>query len=48
MQSGPQPQLPMTTPLQRSEEDIMEIARRFREIKKVEFILADPGIPSET
>ena len=35
---GPQPQLPMTAALQRSEEDIME----------VEYNLADAGIPSET
>ncbi len=48
MQGGPQPQLPLTTALRRSEEDIMEIVRRFREIKKVEFDLADAGIPSET
>jgi hypothetical protein len=48
MQGGPQPQLPMTTALQRSEEDIMEIVRRVREIKKVELDLADAAIPSET
>ena len=47
MQGGPQPQLPMTTALQRSEEDIMKIVRRFRQIKKLEFDLADAGIPSE-
>ena len=38
MQGGSQPQLPMTTALQRSEEDIME----------AEYNLADAGIPSET
>jgi hypothetical protein len=38
----------MTTALQRSEEDIMEIVRRVREIKKVELDLADAAIPSET
>ena len=48
MQGGSQPQLPMSTALQGSEEDIMEIVRRFREIKKVAFDLADAGIPSET
>jgi len=47
MQGGSQPQLPMTTALQRSEEDIMKIVRRFRQIKKLEFDLADAGIPSE-
>ena len=48
MQGGPRPQLPLTTALRRSEEDVIEIVRRFREIKKVEFDLADAGIPSET
>ena len=48
MQGGSQPRLPMTTVLQRNEEDIMKIVRRFRQIKKVEFDLADAGIPSET
>ena len=47
MQGGSQPQLPTTTALQRSEEDIMKIVRRFRQIKKVEFGSADAGIPSE-
>ena len=45
MQGGSQPQLPMTTALQRNEEDIMEIVRRFRQIKKVEFDLAMQASP---
>ena len=48
MQGGPQSPLPMNRALQRSEEDIMEVVRRFPEIKKLELILADAGIPSET
>lgn len=48
MKGGSQPLLPMTTALQRSEEDIMKIVRRFRQIEKTEFDLADAGSPSET
>jgi cytidylate kinase len=39
---------PLTSGLHRSEEDIMEVVRRFKEIKKVEFNLVDAGIPVET
>jgi cytidylate kinase len=39
---------PLTTGLQRSEEDVMEVVRQFKEIKKVEFNLAGAGIPVET
>ena len=39
---------PLSTGLQRSEEDIIQIVRQFEEIKKVEFNLADAGIPVET
>ena len=39
---------PLTTGLHRSEEDILEVVRQFKEIKKVEFNLADAGIPVET
>ncbi len=39
---------PLTRGLQRSEEDIMEVVRSFKEIKKVEFDIADAGIPVET
>ncbi len=39
---------PLTSGLHRSQEDIMEVVRQFKEIKKVEFNLADAGIPVET
>jgi len=39
---------PLTTGLHRSEEDVMEVVRQFKEIKKVEFNLVDAGIPVET
>lgn len=39
---------PLTTGLQRSEEDVMEVVRQFKEIRKVEFNLAGAGIPVET
>lgn len=39
---------PLTKGLHRSEEDIMEVVRSFKEIKKVEFNLAGAGIPVET
>ena len=39
---------PLSTGLQRSEGDIMEVVRQFEEIKKVEFNLVDAGIPVET
>lgn len=39
---------PLTSGLHRSEEDIMEVVRQFKEIRKVEFNLADAGIPVET
>jgi hypothetical protein len=48
MQGASQPLLPISMALQGSEEDVMEIVRWFREIKKVAFDLADAGIPSET
>jgi cytidylate kinase len=39
---------PLTTGLHRSEEDVMEVVRDFKEIRKVVFNLADAGIPVET
>ncbi len=39
---------PLSTGLHRSEEDIIEVVRQFKEIKKVEFNLAGAGIPVET
>jgi cytidylate kinase len=39
---------PLSSGLHRSEEDIMEVVRQFKEIKKVEFNLTDAGIPVET
>ena len=39
---------PLTSGLHRSEEDVMEVVRQFKEIKKVEFNLVDAGIPVET
>jgi hypothetical protein len=39
---------PLSTGLHRSEEDILEVVRSFEEIKKVEFNLADAGIPVES
>jgi hypothetical protein len=39
---------PLSTGLHRSEEDILEVVRRFKEIKKVEFSLTGAGIPVET
>ncbi len=39
---------PLTSGLHRSQEDIMEVVREFKEIKKVEFNLAGAGIPVET
>jgi cytidylate kinase len=39
---------PVAKGLHRSEEDIVEVVRSFKEIKKVEFNLADAGIPVET
>lgn len=39
---------PLTTGLHRSEEDILEVVRQFKEIKKVEFNLTGAGIPVET
>jgi len=38
----------MTTVLQRSDEDIVKIVLRFRQIKNVDFDLTVAGIPSET
>jgi cytidylate kinase len=39
---------PLTSGLHKSEEDVMEVVRQFKEIKKVEFNLVDAGIPVET
>lgn len=39
---------PLSKGLNRSKEDILEVVREFREIKKVEFDLKDAGIPVET
>jgi cytidylate kinase len=39
---------PLSSGLNRSEEDVMEVVRRFKEIRKVEFNLVGAGIPVET
>jgi cytidylate kinase len=39
---------PLSKGVQRSEADIMEVVREFREIRKVEFNLKDAGMPVET
>lgn len=39
---------PLTSGLHRSQEDIMEVVRQFKDIKKVEFNLSGAGIPVET